>query len=162
MYYRWFVLWGWISHQRRSLKCDKKFIQTKHINDSMFIEDLVTWHQWRHHSLILHNSDMYMLSGCELIDTENISLSSKNMKFVGEWVNANESQASYSIEQADISQYQSYLHSDDKFVILKSNINTDIWYIYWFRYLYFRGEKSHDSKYSSAFAPSKYSSRHSS
>jgi hypothetical protein len=29
---------------------------------------------------------MYMLSGCELIDTENISLPSQNMKFVGEWV----------------------------------------------------------------------------
>jgi hypothetical protein len=29
---------------------------------------------------------MYMLSGCELIDTENISLPSQNMKFGGEWV----------------------------------------------------------------------------
>jgi hypothetical protein len=29
--------------------------------------------------------NMYMLSGCELIDTENISLPSQNMKFVGEW-----------------------------------------------------------------------------
>ena len=28
--------------------------------------------------------DKYMLSGCELIDTKNISLSSQNMKFVGE------------------------------------------------------------------------------
>jgi hypothetical protein len=28
---------------------------------------------------------MYMLSGCELIDTEHISLPSQNMKFVGEW-----------------------------------------------------------------------------
>jgi hypothetical protein len=27
---------------------------------------------------------MYMLSGCELIDTENISLLSQNMKFGGE------------------------------------------------------------------------------
>jgi hypothetical protein len=27
---------------------------------------------------------MYMLSGCELIDTENISLQSQNMKFSGE------------------------------------------------------------------------------
>jgi hypothetical protein len=27
---------------------------------------------------------MYMLSGCELIDTENISLPSQNMKFGGE------------------------------------------------------------------------------
>jgi len=31
-----------------------------------------------------HNN-MYMLSGCELIDTENISLPSQNMKLVGEW-----------------------------------------------------------------------------
>ena len=29
--------------------------------------------------------NMYMLSGCELIDTENNSLQSQNMKFVGEW-----------------------------------------------------------------------------
>jgi hypothetical protein len=28
--------------------------------------------------------DMYMLSGCELIDTENISLPSQNMKYGGE------------------------------------------------------------------------------
>jgi hypothetical protein len=28
--------------------------------------------------------DVYMLSGCELIDTENISLPSQNMKFGGE------------------------------------------------------------------------------
>jgi uncharacterized linocin/CFP29 family protein len=30
--------------------------------------------------------DKYMLSECELIDTENISLFSQNMKFVGEGV----------------------------------------------------------------------------
>jgi hypothetical protein len=36
-----------------------------------------------------------------------------------------ESQTSYSVEQADIFQYQSYSHSDDMFIILKSNINTD-------------------------------------
>jgi hypothetical protein len=30
------------------------------------------------------NLDMYMLYGCELIDTENISLPSQNMMFVGE------------------------------------------------------------------------------
>jgi hypothetical protein len=38
---------------------------------------------------------------------------------------ANQSQASYSVEQADIFQYQSYSHSDDMFIVLKSNINTD-------------------------------------
>ena len=37
----------------------------------------------------------------------------------------NESQTSYSVEQTDIFQYQSYSHSDDMFIILKSNINTD-------------------------------------
>ena len=47
---------------------------------------------------------------------------------------ANESQASYSVEQADIFQYQRYPHSDDMFIILKSNINTI------HLYLYFRGE----------------------
>ena len=32
----------------------------------------------------LMRDEKYMLSGCELIDTENISLPSQNMKFVGE------------------------------------------------------------------------------
>ena len=47
---------------------------------------------------------------------------------------ANESQSSYSVEQADIFQYQSYSHSDDMFIILKSN-KTRI-----HLYLYFRGK----------------------
>jgi hypothetical protein len=38
---------------------------------------------------------------------------------------ANESQTSYSVEQADIFQHQSDSHSDDIFIILKSTINTD-------------------------------------
>jgi hypothetical protein len=46
---------------------------------------------------------------------------------------ANESQTLYSVEQADIFQYLSYSHSDDMFIILKSNINTNL-------YLYFRGK----------------------
>ena len=71
---------------------------------------------------------MYMLSGCELTDTENISMPSQNMKFVG--------------EQADIFQFQSYSHSDDMFIILKSNINTDT------SIFVFSREKLHDSKYS--------------
>ena len=37
-----------------------------------------------------------MLSECELIDTENICLSSQNM------IEASKSQTSYSVEQADI------------------------------------------------------------
>jgi hypothetical protein len=36
------------------------------------------------HSVLLHEDCVYMLSGCKLIDTENISLPSQNMKFVGE------------------------------------------------------------------------------
>jgi hypothetical protein len=40
-------------------------------------------------------------------------------------IEANESQTSYSVEQAGIFQYQSYSHSDDIFIILKSSINTD-------------------------------------
>jgi hypothetical protein len=36
----------------------------------------------------------------------------------------NESQTSYSVEQADIFQYQSYSHSDDMFVILKLRNNS--------------------------------------
>ena len=44
---------------------------------------------------------MYMLSGCELIDTENISLPIQNMKFVGKWAKRT-SHTSYSVEQVDI------------------------------------------------------------
>jgi hypothetical protein len=39
----------------------------------------------------------------------------------------NESQTSYSVEQADIFQYQSYSHSDGLFIILKSNITNLAW-----------------------------------
>ena len=75
-----------------------------------------------------------MLPGCELIDTENISLPSQNMKLGG--------------EQADIFQYQSYSHSDDMFIIhLKANINTDT------SIFVFSWEKSHDSKYSKYDSP---------
>ena len=55
---------------------------------------------------------------------------------------ANESQTSYSVEQADIFQYQSYSHSDDIFIILKSTINTDT------SIFVFSREKLYDSKYS--------------
>ena len=59
------------------------------------------------------------------------------------WVNeANESQISYSVEQADIFQYQSYSHSDDIFIIPISTINTDTSIFVFLR------EKLHDSKYS--------------
>jgi hypothetical protein len=35
-------------------------------------------------AIFLLSHDKYMLSGCELIDTEHISLPSQNMKFGGE------------------------------------------------------------------------------
>ena len=63
-----------------------------------------------------------MLSECELIDTVNISLLSQYVKFFGEWT-------SYSLEQADIFQYQTYEYSDDMLIIRTSSINMDIWYI---------------------------------
>jgi hypothetical protein len=77
-----------------------------------------------------------MLSGFELIDTENISLQSQNMKFGGEWA-----------KQADIFQYQSYSYSNDMFIILKSNINTDT------SIFVFSRKKLHDSKYSKYASP---------
>ena len=61
---------------------------------------------------------------------------------------ANESQTSYSIEQADIFQNRSYSHSDDMFIILKSNKNTDIWYIR-FDICIFAGKNHMNPKYSS-------------
>jgi hypothetical protein len=59
----------------------------------------------------------------------------------------NESQTSYSVEQADIFQYQSYSHSYDMFIILTSNINTDT------SIFVFSREKLHDSKYSKDASP---------
>jgi hypothetical protein len=55
---------------------------------------------------------------------------------------ANDSETSYSLEQADIFQHQSYSHSDDIFIILKSTINTDT------SILVLSREKLRDSKYS--------------
>jgi hypothetical protein len=51
---------------------------------------------------------------------------------------ANESQTSNSVEQADIFQYQSYSHSHDIFIILKSNINTDTSVFVFFNILFFK------------------------
>jgi hypothetical protein len=53
------------------------------------------------------------VSRCELIDTENISLSSQNMKFV--------------VEQADIFQYRSYSHSDVMNGIFANYVQTMFW-----------------------------------
>jgi hypothetical protein len=64
---------------------------------------------------------------------------------------ANESQTSYSFEQADIFQYQSYSHSDDMLIILRSNINTNT------SIFVFEREKSHDSKYSKYASPKYFS-----
>ena len=43
----------------------------------IYREENHMWLCWQNH--------MYMLSGIELIDTGNMSLSNRNMKFVGEW-----------------------------------------------------------------------------
>jgi hypothetical protein len=51
---------------------------------------------------LYHNK--YMLSGCELIDTEYISLPSQNMKF------GVESQTSYSVEQITYTYYDTGIH----------------------------------------------------
>jgi len=66
-----------------------------------------------------------MLSGCELIDTGKYQPAEPEYEVWWRVSEANKSQTSYSVEQADIFQYQSYSHSDDMFIILKSNINTD-------------------------------------
>jgi hypothetical protein len=55
------------------------------------------------------------------------------------------------IYEADIFQYQSYSHSDDILIILKSNINTDT------SIFVFSREKSHDSKYSKYASPKQLS-----
>ena len=85
-----------------------------------------------------------MLSGCELIDTENISLPSQNMKFVGEWASHNLHILS---SRLILFQYQSCSHSDDMFIIIRSNINTDI------SIFVFSRKKLHDSKYSKDASP---------
>jgi hypothetical protein len=51
-----------------------------------------------------------MLSGCELIDTENDQPAEPEYEGCWRVSEANESQTSYSVEQADIFQYQSYSH----------------------------------------------------
>jgi hypothetical protein len=88
-----------------------------------------------------------MLSGCELIDTENDQPAEPEYEGCWRVSEANESQTSYSVEQADIFQYQSYSHSDDMFIILKSNINTDT------SIFVFSREKLHVSKYSKDAPP---------
>jgi hypothetical protein len=60
----------------------KDFKRKRKVNSGMVakasddVQNSQTWSQnW--------SQEKYMLSGCELIDTENISLPSQNMKFVG-------------------------------------------------------------------------------
>ena len=85
---------------------------------------------------------MYMLYGCELIDTENISLPSQNMKLVGEWAKRTSHKLHILSSRLIFFQYQSYSHSDDIFITLKSTINTDT------SIFVFSREKLHNSKYS--------------
>ena len=79
--------------------------------------------------------NVYFLSGCNLIDTENISLPSQDMKFVSKWAKR-KSHNLHFLSCRLIFFRINHIHIQ----ILKSNKNTDIWYIYWFRYLYFRGK----------------------
>ena len=37
-------------------------LRAKHINNSMFIKDLVRWRQWRHYSITIKNSDIMFIS----------------------------------------------------------------------------------------------------
>jgi len=41
--------------------------RAKHINDSMLIEDLVRWRQWRHYSVTLKNSAITMYVNITLV-----------------------------------------------------------------------------------------------
>ena len=59
---------------------------------------------------------MSMLSGCELIDTEKYQRAELEYEAWWRVSEANQSQTSYSVEQADIFQYQSYSHSDHMFI----------------------------------------------
>ena len=83
------------------------------ITSILYFNDITSLLYFNDITSILYFNDMYMLSGCELIDTENISLPSQNMKFWWLVNEVNESQTSYSVEQANIFRYQSYSHSDD-------------------------------------------------
>ena len=81
-----------------------------------------------------------MLSGCELIDIENISLPSKNMKFVGEWAKRTSHRLHILSSRLIFLSINHIYIQVDIFIILKSNIKMDIWHIYRFRYLYFHGK----------------------
>ena len=83
--------------------------------------------------------DTIMLSGCELIDTENISLPSQNMKFGSEW--AKRTSHKFHILSSRLIFFSiNHIHIQMTFIILKSNINTDT------SIFVFSREKSHDSK----------------
>jgi hypothetical protein len=66
----WFVLPEWISQSNITSKAKPEIwdgtrspFWAKNINNSMFIEDLVTCRQWRHYNVILENSDIMLISG---------------------------------------------------------------------------------------------------
>ena len=84
-----------------------------------------TERQWQRklaYDILKPSIDRYMLSRCVLIDPENISLSSQNMKLVVEWAKRTSPKLHILSSRLIIFQYQSYSHSDDMFIILKSNI----------------------------------------
>jgi hypothetical protein len=70
----------------------------------------------------------------------NISLSSQDMKFAGEWTKRTSHKLYILSSRLIFFQNQSYSHSDDIFIILNSKKNMDIWYINTCRYLYLRGK----------------------
>jgi hypothetical protein len=83
---------------------------------------------------------MYMLSGCELIDTENISLPSQNMKLGGEWAKRTSHKLHILFSRLI---FFSINHINIRMTCLSSLYKTKT------RIFVFSREKSHDSKYAS-------------
>jgi hypothetical protein len=84
----------------------------------------------------------YMLSGCVLIDTEISACRARIWNLLASERSERVTNF-YSVEQTDIFQHQSYSHSGDIFIILKSTIYTDTSIFVSSR------EKIYDSKYAS-------------
>ena len=65
VYHCWFILWEWISQRnlasmaKSEMRCPFREI---HANDSLFIKDLVRWHQWQCYKDTFRNSDIMLIS----------------------------------------------------------------------------------------------------
>jgi hypothetical protein len=132
--YVWTMLWGsvfwifwimWFSSQNTNIDVSVFIFDLRMINMSSECELHFPYISASRPSSAEVYLYMYMLSGCELIDTENISLPTQNMKFGGEWAKRTSHKLHILSSMLIFFQYQSYSHSDDMFIILKSNINTD-------------------------------------